>query len=206
MENKGNTMKITYNKNPLLTTVELDENEKKELWYKIKIQEMEEILFSAHFYLEEKYFDLKRAKDDLDPDYYCNEEDNKKSKLDERCDMLLETFLSELQSNHIGDCTCVACSCMKCHAEGLLGIDTIKGLGKHTAHKINAAFGINNEKNIDEAIEYLANYDPKPKDPESDAWKKMGGYEQYVPRWKEEAKLAHDWLVNYKINIFAKNQ
>lgn len=25
MENKGNTMKITYNKNPLLTTVELDE-------------------------------------------------------------------------------------------------------------------------------------------------------------------------------------
>ena len=33
-------MKITYNKNPLLTTVELDENEKKELWYKIKIQEM----------------------------------------------------------------------------------------------------------------------------------------------------------------------
>ena len=136
MENKGNTMKITYNKNPLFTTVELDENEKKELWYKIKIQEMEEILFSAHFYLEEKYFDLKRAKDDLDPDYYCNEEDNKKSKLDERCDMLLETFLSELQSNHIGDCTCVACSCMKCHAEGLLGIDTIKGLGKHTAHKI----------------------------------------------------------------------
>ena len=149
-------MKITYNKNPLLTTVELDENEKKELWYKIKIKEMEEILFSAHFYLEEKYFDLERAKDDLDPDYYC--------------------------------------------------IDTIKGLGKHTAYKINAAFGTNNEKSIDEAIEYLANYDPKPKDPESDAWKKLGGYEQYVPRWKEEAKMAHDWLVNYKINIFAKNQ
>lgn len=26
-------------------------------------------------------------------------------------------------------------------------------------------FGTNNEKSIDEAIEYLANYDPKPKDP-----------------------------------------
>ena len=52
-------MKITYNKNPLFTTVELDENEKKELWYKIKIKEMEELLFSAHFYLEEKYFDLR---------------------------------------------------------------------------------------------------------------------------------------------------
>ena len=55
-------MKITYNKNPLLTTVELDENEKKELWYKIKIKEMVEILFSAHFYLEEKYYNLQKAK------------------------------------------------------------------------------------------------------------------------------------------------
>lgn len=193
-------MKITYNKNPLFTTIDLDENDKKELWYKIKVAELEELLSSTHFYLEEgKYFNLERARKEADPEYYCTDE---KSPLDKRCDELLEHYVSELQSRHIGDCTCLACSCSKCHAESLVGIDTIPGLGKHSAHKIDGAFGKHNEKTIDEAIDSLANYDPKPSDPNSDGWKKLGGYEQYIPRWKAEAKNAHDWLVNYKNEHF----
>ncbi len=184
-------MKITYNKNPLYTTIELDEQEKKDFWNQIKIREMEDLLFDVHFHLEEgEYFDIEKARKAVNPDYYLTDE---KSPLEKRCDMLLETYLEELQSFHIGDCTCVAWSCMKCHAESILGIDTIKGLPKHSAYKINSAFGEKNSKTIEEAIEYLANYEP------TATWE---GWEQHVPRWKAEAKVAHDWLVNYKNEHF----
>lgn len=193
-------MKITYNKNPLYTTIDLDEHEKKELWYKIKINEMEELLSCASFYLgEDKYFDLERARSEVDPDYYCTDE---KSPLDKRCDTLLEHYLADLQACHVGDCTCVACSCSKCQAEVLLGIDTMPGLGKHSARKIDGAFGKDNEKTIEEAIDSLANYQINPEDFTGEAWKKLGGYEQYVPRWTAEAKHAHDWLVKYKNEHF----
>lgn len=187
-------MKITYNKNPLYTTIELDEQERKEFWYKIKLQEMENLLFEAHFNLEDgKYFNLNSARDAVDPSYYTVEEDVEKSKLDEHCDMLLNYYLESLQSCHVGDCTCVPCSCSKCHAESILGIDTIKGLGKHSAYKIDNAFGKGNEKSIDEAIESLANYDPKAN------WE---GWEAHAPRWNAEAKAAHEWLVAYKSKYF----
>lgn len=197
-------MKITYHKNPLYSTTELDEHEKKELWYKIKIEQMDDLLFSAHFHLEGQYFNLETAKKAVDPDYYIAEDDEI-SPLDKRCDDLLAYYISELQGVHLGDCTCVACSCGKCHAESLIGIDTIKGLGKHSASKIDGAFGSNNEKTIDEAIASLANYEPSPpSNPE--AWEKLGGYEQYIPRWKAEAKQAHDWLVNYKNTYLKENK
>ena len=195
-------MKITYNKNPLFTTVELDENEKKELWYKIKVKEMEELLFDAHFHLQEgQYYDLNKARNAVEPDYYLDEDDNgEKSKLDKRADLLLEHYLAELQSNHVGDCTCVPCSCSECHAESILGIDTIPGLGKHSAYKIDGAFGKNNEKTIDEAIESLANYKPV----RSGSWENypQEDFDKHLPRWTAEAKLAHDWLVNYKNTYF----
>lgn len=192
-------MNIIYNKNPLRSTIELDEMEKKLLWHKIKINEMEEMLFSAHFHLQkDKHFDLEKAKEAVDPDYYCTDE---QSKLDKRCDMLLEHFIEELNSFHAGDCTCVPCSCSKCHAESLLGIDTIKGLGKHSAYKIDGAFGKDNEKSIDEAIEVLVNY----KTPIKGAgWEKFTQeqFEQHIPRWRAEAKAAADWLINYKKEHF----
>lgn len=193
-------MKINYNKNPLYTTISLDEHEKKELWYQIKLEDFENRLFNAYFYLnKDKFFDIEKAKREVDPDYYCTDE---KSPIDKRCDELLQHYLDELQSNHIGDCICVPCSCSKCHVESLLHIDTIQGLGKHAAHKINEAFGKNNEKTIDEALDYLKNYDPTPLDPESESWKKMGGYEQYMPRWKQEAKVAYEWLLSYRDKHF----
>ena len=44
-------MRIVYGENPLWTSVLLNESEKKELWYRVKIAEMEDMLFSAHFHL-----------------------------------------------------------------------------------------------------------------------------------------------------------
>ncbi len=191
-------MKITYNKNPLWTTIELDEAEKKELWLKIKIKEMEELLFDAYFHLREKDkdFNLESARKAVEPDYYLGVTDNEKSDIDKRCDEMLEYYLAELQANHVGDCTCVPCSCIKCYAEDLLGINTTKGLGKHSAYKINAAFGNKNEKTIEEALESLKNYNPT----KGDAWSKFSQeeFDKHVPRWKAEAKLAYDWLLKYK--------
>ncbi len=88
-------MKITYNKNPLNTTVKLDEFEKKELWYKLKLQEYEERTSMAFLYLNEndKYFNLQKAKNWIDPNYF-DAEDGTKSKLDERVDLLLEDYSS----------------------------------------------------------------------------------------------------------------
>ncbi len=179
-------MNIIYNKNPLYIKVELDPFDQKELWYKIKIQELEELLSNANFHLQEdKYLDIQRAQEYSNPNYYCTDS---KSKLDERCDMLLDRYIQELKSSHIGDCTCIPCSCLKCHAESLLGINTLQGLGSHSAYKIQEAFGKKNEKTTFEAIDYLANYEPKA------TW---AGWEKFAPRWKSEADLAHAWLVEY---------
>lgn len=197
-------MKIIYNKNPLLTTIELNELEKKEFWYKIKLKEMEDLLYSAHFYLEESNIqNIDKTKKYLDPSYYISE--NGKSALDERCDELLDIFLSDLKYTHSGDCTCVPCSCSKCYAEFILGIDTIKGLSKYSASKINSAFGKNNEKSIDEALDSLLNYEPVISAEEKVRWDKVGGYEQHLPRWKAEAKNAYDWLLQYKNEYLNKD-
>jgi hypothetical protein len=195
-------MKIIYNKNPLFTTVELDENEKKELWYKIKIIEMEDLLSEAALALEEgTHFDLKRARKAVEMNYYWPE-NGKKSGLDKRVDQLFEYIIQALKSYHMGDCTCVACSCPKCYAESILGIDTIQGLGKHEAYKIYNAFGKYNEKTIDEAIATLSNFEINQENYNPEAWEKFGGYEKYVSCCKTEQERAHNWLINYKNEYF----
>lgn len=188
-------MKITYKTNPLDTTVELDDHEKQILWYKIKCDELIELLFDAHFHMKEgQFYDLEKAKKSLDPDYFLNEEDDSKSPLEKRCDQMLEYYLEELKSYHIGDCTCVPASCGKCHAEDKLGINTIPGLGKHSAYKVDNALREANG-DIIAALESLKNYNPVI----NDAYKgKEDLWHQHLPRWKKEAKGAYEWLLKYK--------
>ena len=209
-------MKITYTPNPLRTTVELDEHEKKELWYKIKIKELEEIVGMAALYVSEnpKWFDLEKARKELNNDYIYAESDDAKSGIDKEADRMMGYYLEALQEEHIGDCTCVPCSCIKCHAEDMLGISTTKGLHKHAAHKIQNAFSrkdnpaegesvwLETERTIDEVLERLKNYDPKPVS--SAGWDRVGGWEQYAPRWKIEALSAYEWLLNYKNTYLTK--
>jgi hypothetical protein len=198
-------VKITYTPNPLNTVVELDEHEKRELWHTLRFNEMLDMLFSVHYEMtcKKEGPDFERIKREVDPDYYLNDDEGTpdKTKLDKRCDELLEHYLEELKGSHIGDCTCFAMSCSKCHAESMLGIDTIKGLGKHPGHKIQSAFSYREgdvwkERTIEEALEYLRNYDPKPTS--DSGWDKVGGFEAHVPRWKSEAKIAYEWLLEYQ--------
>jgi len=186
-------MHIEYNKNPLYSAVVLNDTDKELFKLKIRVYVMENMLLDGGIYLEDtKHFDLKMARRYLSVTY---NEDGETTSIDTRTDEMYKILSNELSYMHCGDCTCVAMSCDKCFAEEILGIDTLKGLGKHSAYKIDAAFGSKNEKDIDEALEHLKNYDPTPKDPEK--WDRVGGYEQYMERWKAEGKVAYDWLANY---------
>lgn len=192
-------MKITYDENPLNTKIELDENEKKELWYKIKVEQMEWLLFGAHFHLTLDEVDIERALKEVDPDYYMAEKRGDRSKLDSRVDDLLGWYIEALVEPHCGDCTCVPTSCDKCHAEDLLGINTTKGLAQQPEHHIFNAFGEGpdndwtKQRNIHEAIEYLENYDPKAD------WE---GWEAHADRWESEASDAAKWLKTYRDEHF----
>ena len=196
-------MKITYAPNPLYTTVELTDHEKQLFWFKVKSKELEERLLEAHFYLEPEFHNMEKVKYFLDPDYYSTDETGKeKSKLEQRVDNLVDYYISDLQGPHIGDCTCVPASCSKCHAEYILGIDTRPGLGKYQASQINIAFGDKNINTIDQAIDKLVNYQPI-MDPKS-GWKSQKDFDSHIPRWREQAKLAAEWLINYRDQHFRK--
>jgi hypothetical protein len=183
-------MKITYNKNPLLTTIELDDHEKEVFRLKLKIKELEETVFSAHFHLTEKYgfYNVDDARKELNPDYWLDDSGDKPT-VNKRIDEMFDYYMVELQSAHCGDCTCVPCSCDKCSAESLLGIDTIPKLGKHVAYQINHAFGKNSENTLDDALEALRVYVP------TAAWE---GWEPHAMRWRQEATDAYEWLKNYR--------
>lgn len=125
-------MKFEYNINPLSTKIILDDTEKEIFKLKIKIKEMENNIFEAHFYLKEtQYRDETQALSALDPDYYFPKNDDELSKLDKRVQELFDYGIEELKSIHIGDCSAHPASCYKCFAEGILGIDTTQGISKH---------------------------------------------------------------------------
>lgn len=204
-------MNIIWNENPLLTQIMLDEHEKKEFWYKIKVGELQETMISAYFHLDEgrsEFYKPNEAKEELDPEFFCPEwndgsKKGTKSKLDERVDSLFKYFIEDLEINpHGGDCTCVACSCSKCHAENILGIDTIKGLGKHEASAIQGAFKKrgtefperNNQHTIDEAIVHLEQWIPEAH------WE---GAEAHFERWINENVQATTWLKRYRKEHFS---
>jgi len=193
-------MKIVWNPNPLLTVVELDDFDKRLLWHKVKIKELEERIISAHVdladigkgrSLEESVAQAIRS---LDVNRVFDEGKGKNS-FNGRVDHLTAEYTKELTLGHIGDCTCVPCSCLKCHAENLLGIDTLAGLGKHEAAKIGGAFAPENKpaRTLSEVIAYLADYESQ----DVPDWGLP-----HVPRWREEAKRAHEWLVAYQREHF----
>jgi len=172
-------MKIIYKENPLESIVELDDNEIEIFKLKIMIEEYESQLFATRYYLSEKNFNLKNAREEV----------NYQRNIDE----LLEMYISELRDSHAGDCVCFPCSCGKCYAEDILGINTIEGLGKHQASCIQHAYS--EYDNIDDVLDCLENWkferDPK-------LWPEESVYNEYLPRWKQEAKEAAEWLKQYK--------
>jgi len=190
-------MKIIYNENPLRTVVELDENDRRILWFKIKVEELQNKLFDVHFNLTEgEYFNLERARKDADPVAYLQEVDQEKTAIDERVDMLLEHYVQELSGVHVGDCTCQPCSCSKCRAEEILGINTLgSSPGNHELAKIDSAFS--KDRSLSEALSYLKDHKISREKPES--WKSFTqeDYESHIPRWESEQARAYEYLRDY---------
>lgn len=184
-------MRIEYHQNPLRTKVYLDEKDKEIFRLKIEQEVLFETLYSVHYHLSKSETpNIERAKDEASlvggGDY------------DKYIDQLLEAYTQDLLHSHIGDCTCVPCSCSKCHAEYILGIDTIEGLGKHLAYKIDSAFSREDNAfvTIDEAIESLSI--PLSEEPNEHYKTHPEMYKQYLPKWQKERISARDWLINYK--------
>ena len=106
---------------------------------------------------------------------------------------------------HCGDCTCLPASCSKCYAESLIGIDTINGLGSHSASKIDSLFCNGNHwspfdiRSITEVLNILKNYKVEPYE-ENEYWQSASKevYEYHTPRWIKEAEYAYEWLLKYK--------
>lgn len=170
-------MNIVYNENPLCTRVELDVHEAKNFWNLIKMAEMEELLFDAHFHMQDdRWNDMEAARRAVDPDYYMNEEDDKPTKLDQRVQVLYDYYMTDLLSSHGGDCTCFPASCSKCHAENMLGVDTISGLGKHSGNYVFAMFRGEEPKTCAQVIATM----------------------QANDKLSDTGKNALAWLINYQ--------
>lgn len=190
-------MKIIYNENPLRSVVELDAPDREVFWLKIKVEELQNTLFSVHFDLSEsEYFNVTAARALADPEKYIKEDDQEKTPLDERVDRMFEYYVKALSDTHVGDCTCTACSCLKCRSEKIAGVGTLTPYpGKHTLLYVDSAFGKN--RALPEALEYLRTCKADPTKPDSWKHSTQEDYASHVTRWEKQAADAYEYLRQY---------
>ena len=205
-------VKFVYYPNPLRTRVYLDDKEKENFKLKYKLDQFKDVFYGVKYYLKE---DPNKILECPNPyrngkTYWSlakNEVDFSLEEWQEELDQQANELIEDLQGYHVGDCTCIPCSCMKCYAEYLAGIDTIPGLGKHEASKIDGLFFANKRmstfdiRTIDEVLDILKNYKVEPFE-ENEVWNKNPEskeiYEFHSTRWIKEAEHAYKWLLNYK--------
>jgi len=188
-------MKINWHQNPLRTTVDLDDRDKQMLLVAIQNEYYVGLLCDIDMWLSGKI--------PTDIPHSIEEVQKRISRWGEICNMDLDhedvqMYVEDLHDSHGGDCTCWPATCPKCMAESYLGIDTIKGLGKHEASNIMGAFGKDGDKTIDEALDALRI--PYKYEKRHSSWEKYPReeYEKHIPRWESEKKRAIEWLENYK--------
>jgi hypothetical protein len=190
-------MKIDYHQNPLRSQVYLDDTEKKLLKANIKNEMLLEALAAVWYEFRKKDPpSLEKIKEEVS---FFDEDIG----LSTRVDDLYDVYIKELEESytHIGDCTCVPATCYKCLAEEHAGVDTIEGLGKHLASRIDRAFK-DSSTSIDEAIEMLNT--PISEKPNAEYINHPEIYRVHRPRWEQDRVSALKWLVNYKIKHFSK--
>lgn len=137
---------ITLTENPLQSKVTMTESARREFVLRFALKQMEDIAWEVKFRNDEQSSSFKpeRAADavttftefeghDVYPENSFSfwEAFGKKNHLD--------SYIHALNEEHGGDCTAVACSCIRCWAESLAGIDTCPG-GKHMNARIAALF------------------------------------------------------------------
>ncbi len=192
-------MHIEWQLNPFETKVFLDDGDRKALRLAIRL----DAALSAI-----SYRDLRdRAKTPEDAERYASyiqsyddtAYDEDTAKIDERAAMYEE----ELQSCHVGDCICFACSCMKCHAEDYLGISTISGLGQHEGSKIDSCFTDTSTKPWSRktltAAEVIAELSKPISRTKNEHWKNFTqeAWDACIPRWETERERALRWYQTY---------
>lgn len=185
-------MIIHWHQNPFMTRLGLDERDHLMILNAYQNEEYSEILCRLNMGFDGTYgtpilTDVEDVKDIA-------------SGWADICNLTIESeriqaIISYANMEHMGDCICVPCSCMRCQVEEMLGINTLKGLGKHPASKVQGAYGKDGSKTIDEAIAILAT-DREYRKP--DTWPDSVGYEKYIPRWENERLSAVVWLKAYK--------
>lgn len=189
-------MKISYRPNPLRTIVEVDPHDRQLMVLRLQVEHLEDLLTGVQIRLQEGHtlFSVEAARQEA-------------ARVDHHEMWAAETvgqLILALQDEHEGDCTCTPCSCLKCHAEELLGIRTIAGLGKHRAYQIRAAFTgeEDSREGLTRALAKLDNYAPIRQggwlDRPAEEW------EAHLPRWREEAQEAASWLRGYRDVHFAR--
>lgn len=158
----GVTVKLTAN--PLNARVEMTDSAKRELALMIVMNEMFDDVFSAQWNLQTQrnMQDIKEGKDSTTRENYDVEAAKRELKYvtdrwfgkDEDGDgwkgnlasadrwlqdKRVQMWFDEVNTEHAGDCTAVACSCTRCHVEDLLGIDTLP-IGKSVARSVASLY------------------------------------------------------------------
>jgi hypothetical protein len=194
-------MKFEWNVNPLETAVFLDDADRKYLRLAIRMEAALSAISHRDLRDDAKTpEDAERyAKYLKDYDDVAFDEDEVSADIDKRVEM----FEAELQGPHVGDCICFACTCTKCWAESLLDIDTIAGLGKHEASKIDSCFTDTStatwsRKTLTsaEVIEELSKPVSRTK---NEHWKNASqqSWDACIPRWEAERARALTWYKAY---------
>ena len=186
-------MKINWAPNPLRTTIDLDEQDYEVILSSIQKEKYEQLLCDIDLQLEGRIRENEPALTMAKLHSKISEWEtiaNMETDHEE-----VQKVSAYLQTHHMGDCTCVAAGCVKCWAESLLHVNTIQGLWKHPASKVWAAFGKDNERTIDEAIEVLSKI-PTYERPKT--WPALLEYDKYVLGWEADRKYALEWLKKYK--------
>jgi hypothetical protein len=146
-------MKIVYTPNPLSCKITLDQHEKKILKKNIYIDDLEDIIVGAHVLLEKK--ELEKVQKELD--LYMEEFE----KLRDRVEVMYNDLIEELQGTHVGDCTHVACSCIKCYAEEMAEVPDYLHWKWSNSRMYNIQEAFRNNDDIDVAIEKLKDEEAK---------------------------------------------
>lgn len=108
---------------------------------------------------------------------------------------VVKAYLDALTDEHGGDCTCVACSCERCHVEEVLGIDTLPS-SKHINYRLKnlyfEEFASPEQKEADRICkeEWAKKWPPKPWTPD----------EATKQRWSiEDAKAREVWAEHKRL-------
>lgn len=185
-------MKINYQPNPFKTTIELDDRDKHMIVLAYKNEALCDMVITLSMDLNDQFKNKQfNTLDDVKKHVSGWE---KIVDLDIDSDEI-KSYISFLNEEHMGDCTCIPCTCMRCYVEDMLEIRTLAGLGKHSARKIQGAFGKDSDKSIDEAIAVL---EQKPHYIKPYTWPDQVGWDQHIPRWEKEREVAIKWLKKYK--------